>query len=140
MFKEDRPGKPGLIATTLNATATFHITGPQVSAHMLVGQLAIAVLKSYQHMGSVNVTVSSLPAVPGGGCAAASDSNLIQILNSTVIDCHWVTKASQPTIQELPFDRGAVPKGHCLQVVFRVVPSVPARPEDKIKLLGLTLY
>lgn len=60
----DVPGKPGLLANTVGTRCTLLAFAEEMQRHpVLVGEVHVLLLKSYEHMGRLRVTVVALPAV-----------------------------------------------------------------------------
>lgn len=134
---EDVRGKPGFISNHTGDVVVFFLSPKEVVKHAVVGMLHVALLKSYEHMGTMSVEVFRADAVSD----KCSDDGKKESLGSQVIDSLWAKHVSEEEVVEVKFDaaRGKA-KQSCLLIQVKIIASVPSRPENKIKLLGLVIY
>jgi hypothetical protein len=130
-FGEDRRGKPGLISHNVSDAVDFDIAAALVERHVRSGQLDLALLKTYEHAGTLNATVWAMPGAECGGVP--------RTVASVLVDCMWAMHVSETSIVSISFDAAAA-RGGCLRVSLEVVSSLPLRAVNKVKLIGFTLY
>ena len=201
---EDKPGKPGFISSTVGSTFQVRIPQSAVQTHLKSGHIHIEVLKSYEHVGRVKVSigiqidtiqytatsppsttsptaptsvVDTIQTSPTPSSSSSSSSSLTSVyhkLDERVIDCIWPDKSSQRSVEEFRLNLNTVntymspsPPTHAspttsatsttsttassfptatlststssLQLNFTVIPSIPIRKNNKIKMFSILL-
>lgn len=121
-YKEDVQGKPGLMSFTVGSSVSYVI--PMDPTTMTKFTLHISLLKSYEHMGHVSVEV-------------LFDD---QKIADRTIDCLWQKQSSEAVIEPIDFYLRTNSLTKQLVVIFTIVKSHPPREENKIKLLGISLF
>ena len=117
---EDRPGKPGFISSTIGSICQVRIPHTIIQTHLKSGRIHIELLKSYENMGRVKVTIgikidTTLFTYNNNTSAhtthithtndttyptSSSLTSVYHILEHRVIDCIWTDKSSQRAIEE----------------------------------------
>jgi hypothetical protein len=131
---EDVKGKPGLIANQTGARVRFFLNKKDVIYHVNSGVFHITFLKSYQHMGVALVELHAAKQL-NGTCRSQS----LVAIATKIIDCLWEKHVSEVEVDEISFEPN-ITSGSCLLITVTVKPSAPARDENKIKMLGFTVY
>merc|ERR1712039_441044 len=130
-------GKPGFIASAVGAKVVLAIS----SAMQGVGHTGhtfavdVGLLKSYEHMGTVNISFL-VPSNRSTCTADALSQEKVRIISSTTVDCIWSAHAS---VYDVVAFSDLHVSADCMWVSFEIVPSAPPRIENKVKLLDITL-
>ena len=132
---EDKQGKPGLIAYNVTDQVSFMFPADNVKQNVVHGELHIRLLKSYEHMGIIAVTLSAVDT-DGSGCNIGVVGRPI---TETFIDCLWGSRTSVTSVEQLTFNASLL-QDSCLAVNFLVSEASPPRSENKIKLMGFLLF
>eukprot|EP00199_Chlamydomonas_sp_CCMP681_P000700 CAMPEP_0119105920 /NCGR_PEP_ID=MMETSP1180-20130426/3752_1 /TAXON_ID=3052 ORGANISM="Chlamydomonas cf sp, Strain CCMP681" /NCGR_SAMPLE_ID=MMETSP1180 /ASSEMBLY_ACC=CAM_ASM_000741 /LENGTH=480 /DNA_ID=CAMNT_0007091101 /DNA_START=685 /DNA_END=2127 /DNA_ORIENTATION=+ len=132
---EDVRGKPGFISNHTGDVVVFFLSPKEVVKHVVVGMLHVALLKSYEHMGTMSVEIFRADETNG----RCSDDDKKESLGSQVIDCLWAKQVSEEEVVEVKFALVKA-KQSCLLIRVEIIASVPSRPENKVKLLGFVIY
>jgi hypothetical protein len=130
---EDVKGKPGLIAFRVGETVVFALDAARLKKHARVGALHVQHLKSYEHMGTLQVTLTHVDGDAPQGCNATAQT----VLASVAVDCQWMNHVSEVIVESISF---TPPSAGCMCLNFTVAHSSVPRVENKIKLVGLVLY
>mmetsp|Transcript_60265 Transcript_60265/g.171310 ORF Transcript_60265/g.171310 Transcript_60265/m.171310 type:complete len:517 (+) Transcript_60265:41-1591(+) len=134
-FAEDVPGKPGLLAYKVGMNLELGIPFKRTTVGKRI-MANIGLLKSYEHMGVVNVTLGVDAQGPNQKCARPSSPAKDPTRAS--LDCLWNKNISVYVGETLMVDADNLRQG-CLRVHFQVVPAEAARAENKVKLIDLTV-
>lgn len=117
---EDVARKPGLICTIVGAKAEYVFEHGQ---HSWSGVLHVTHLKSYEHMGCIEINVTCRGRTVG--------------IKSW--DTMWTEHISEAVFETVTFAPEEC-TGSSITLALRVVESTPPRAENKVKLFALTLY
>ena len=174
---EDWPGKPGFISTTVGSAFQISIPQSVVYAHLKSGHIHVEVLKSYEHVGMVKVSIGIHTTQP-----VYNPTETVYTyykLDQRVIDCIWADRSSQRATVEIrvkvkdvykqmplpshtttsstsshskshtvpthmstthhPSPTTSLTSSSTLVLEFEVLPSIPVRSSNKVKLFGLLL-
>ena len=159
---EDRPGKPpGFISSTIGSTFQVCIAQYEVQSHLKFGVIHIELFKSYEHVGRVKVTLGVRVDKPMPHSTVTS--SVYFKIGHKAIDCLWADKSSQRAVEEVRLNMNEVRKHMpsspstlspttpsfpsdstvstttTLVLDFLLIPSYPARKNNKIKMFGLLL-
>jgi hypothetical protein len=137
---EDRPLKPGLIALTAGASIAFRFSLAEVANFTGTGLVETTLLKSYEHMGMLDVTLRAEPCGGGGGATVGELAAGSRLLASARVDCAWQQRISQQWTHELSFAAAAAEvrvQGACLVLSYSV--AAVGRGENKVKLISAAL-
>ncbi|GIL64503.1 hypothetical protein Vafri_18409 [Volvox africanus] len=166
-IKSDVLGKPGLISWKAGAQCTIFALPAEVVRHPVeAGEVHVLVLKSYEHMGWLRVTVAAVPAASADGSdkktkcilnsgnvndssagnasssATGSWSSGSTILGSRDIDCLWEEQVSEARMEVVqitkPPHNATLGEDFCLAFSFEVLGS--DRAENKVKIIGFTVF
>jgi hypothetical protein len=146
----DHAGKVGFIATTIGSSFELVFQPSMVAAHALAGVVKVQYLGSYAHMGTMQLTLTSLSPVYSSGssprCEALSvngtDQMGVWLANGTV-DTLWDARVSITASYQLRFATQQINASStptCLSLLVKLVESSPPRIENKIKILGVILF
>lgn len=136
----------GLMTSAVDSRCDLVVSPAEIRSFQSLELLRIMVLKSYEHMGLLQVTLSVGPARPDGTCSPAAMSIMsgMTLLGSLKVDGLWDMHYSAPSKVELPFKlpltaaTGAAVEETCLYVSLSVVNA--KRLEDKVKIVSLTFH
>lgn len=139
-FREDVPGKPGLIADQVGSKITVFL--PQV--HELMFSLGI--MKSYERMGLADVSFiySRQNVACSNGTAAVlgtdgKENGQLERMGAKIVDGHWESRASMKDLENLMMPESFKTLGiECAWMEITVRNG--RRAENKVKLLDLTVY
>ena len=176
---EDRPGKPGFISSTVGSTFQVSISKSIVYTHLKSGHIHIELLKSYEHVGRVNVSIgiqsntihytnNTTDTTDTTHSTTSSSTSVYHKLDERVVDCIWLDKSSQRSVEEFHINLGQVNtymsptttaaaatpitttatstssasssiSTACLLLSFTVIDSIPIRKNNKIKMFSILL-
>lgn len=123
--EEDVKGKPGLLAHAVENSVTIGFAAEEVAAHAKLGWVHLSILRSYAQMGTLRLEVRR------------SDTDAL--LSSTLLDGLWEKHVSEVEVEALQFDSAAALAGGGLKGVCAVAQSSPARSQNKVKLIAVSL-
>ena len=162
--KEDVKGKPGYIATTVGASVTWTLPSSVVQQHMTFGRLHVVHLKSYAHMGLMQVDVvavaHSTDSSSDSDTGSSSDTDTSDSSDSTesdrssdadshtdtatpgaaallkrvVVDSLWDKKGSEPQVAEVRWEPHLVQPGSSLQITVTVIQPGPDSVRSEHKI------
>jgi hypothetical protein len=133
-MKEDVAGKPGFISEKVNGEPfVLYLRSEDVNLHFIQKKVHVTLLKSYENMGTVKVSIESYTGR--------------LLLAERVIDCQWESHTSQLHVEEFNIPKDKIdsflsfgdPKRTDLKITFTILPSDPARERNKIKLISVTI-
>jgi lysophospholipase L1-like esterase len=143
-FMADVPLKEGLVSTSVGDAFTFLVTPAERRKFCRFGVLALELLKSYRHMGVLNISILAL-AAHGDGCAALPASGTAVELAASQINCSWDLHESVGVIEEMRLP--SAPRELCLAVTLSNAAAAgkgasgggSMEAEHKLKLYTVTL-
>lgn len=116
----ERGEKAGLVSRTIGSSVSYVFTPAMLEKHLRSGVIHIQALSSYEHMGSMLVTVSS---------------HNLTLFNSS-FNCSWSVPASQSVEFAAPFDKAQAFADNVLNLR---ITNLGGGDENKIKLISITL-
>ena len=124
---EDRPGKPGFISSTIGSICQVRIPHTIIQTHLKSGRIHVELLKSYENMGRVKVTIGiqidtilyaynnisahtthTSTTTDTTHRTSLSSTSVYHILERRVIDCIWPDKSSQRAIEEFRLNMNTI--------------------------------
>lgn len=122
----------GFISTTVGSSCELMALSSKAHRLSQSGYLQVFALRSYEHVGVLNVTLFSGPA---------RDSQCIldaprQVLGSMTLDCHWPFNVSEAGKVALKYKIPTPVETTCLYVRLGVAES--GRKHNKVKVLSIS--
>lgn len=158
-FAEDVPGKPGLIGTKVGATTTLALSD------LKTGLIHIGLLHSYQHMGVVKVSLmvpllngsestTTAPGVTSGRRGSGIQKLCRQVVHggppgeaaetlaTLTVDTQWKQQVSVMDTSNMYISLRLLKQrpGHCGWLQLEIIGANPARAENKIKVLQVSVF
>lgn len=143
----DSKGKLGLAGKGVGASLELLFDAGDIIAHDRFHTLRLEAVHSYEHMGTFSVAVAAVEAtllappktdggLPEWKCSPWPAAG--ELVGTVQADCLWEMRQSTVEVTDVVF---AQPNNNsCLRVLVRVVESAPARVENAVKLVAVTLF
>jgi hypothetical protein len=140
----DKGTKFGFIGANASNYFVLRFLPLEVRTHFRFGQIDVEYLSSYENVGRMKIEVISTMAdvsVQPPQCVQNYSSSEL-LLVSREIDAQWNEKVSITTSEHLSLDLGQQVEDrnhYCIFMNFSVLPSVPSRAINKIKIIYVVI-